>query len=79
MRARIGIGVKWLYNESMAKEALLKTEDLCKVYGKKDSRLDALKDVNLEINAGETVAIVGKSGSGKSTLMHLLALFYELK
>ena len=58
----------------MTREALLKTENLCKVYGKRDSRLEALKSVNLEIEEGETLAIIGKSGSGKSTLMHLLAL-----
>ena len=50
------------------------TEKLTKVYGKKDAEFTALDGINLEINAGETVAIVGKSGSGKSTLMHLLAL-----
>jgi len=37
-----------------------------------------LKNINLTINAGETIAIVGKSGSGKSTLINLLPRFYEI-
>jgi putative ABC transport system ATP-binding protein len=45
-----------------------------KIYGKGEAAFDALSDINLTIEASETVAIVGKSGSGKSTLMHLLAL-----
>ena len=55
-------------------EAVLETENLVKVYGRGESRFDALKGVTLQIQPGESVAIVGKSGSGKSTLMHLLAL-----
>ena len=55
-------------------EPVLETENLVKVYGRGESRFDALKGVTLQIRAGESVAIVGKSGSGKSTLMHLLAL-----
>lgn len=55
-------------------KAVLETENLVKVYGRGESRFDALKGVTLQIRAGESVAIVGKSGSGKSTLMHLLAL-----
>ena len=53
---------------------VLETENLVKIYGRGETRFDALKGINLEIGKGESLAIVGKSGSGKSTLMHLLAL-----
>ncbi|MGT2461155.1 ABC transporter ATP-binding protein [Sinomonas atrocyanea] len=53
---------------------ILAAHGLTKTYGRGPDRFDALKGVTLEIQRGESVAIVGKSGSGKSTLMHLLAL-----
>lgn len=52
----------------------IKTLHLMKEYGKKNNRFLALDDINLSVNKGESLAIIGKSGSGKSTLMHLLAL-----
>ncbi len=51
---------------------ILKTENLTKIYGKGENQVVALDKVNLSINEGEFVAIVGASGSGKSTLLHLL-------
>ena len=51
---------------------ILKVENLTKSYGKGETKIDALKNINLSINKGEFVAIVGPSGSGKSTLLHLL-------
>lgn len=51
---------------------ILKTENLTKIYGKGENQVVALDKVNISINEGEFVAIVGASGSGKSTLLHLL-------
>ncbi len=53
---------------------VIEVRDLVKVYGKRSTAFEALRGIDLDIEAGESVAIVGKSGSGKSTLMHLLAL-----
>jgi macrolide transport system ATP-binding/permease protein len=57
---------------SAVSEPLLQLRDLGRMYPAGDETIHALKGVNLEIRAGEMVAIVGQSGSGKSTLMNIL-------
>lgn len=52
--------------------SLIEVKGLSKVYGSGEAEVKALKNINLNIEQGEFVAIVGPSGSGKSTLLHLL-------
>lgn len=51
---------------------ILRCEGVSKVYGRGDTRITALDHVDLSVQKGEFVAIVGASGSGKSTLLHIL-------
>ena len=51
---------------------ILETNQLCKFYGTGENQVKAVNHVNIQIEQGEFVAIVGKSGSGKSTLLHML-------
>jgi putative ABC transport system ATP-binding protein len=52
---------------------LLEGKNLRKTYGFDDNRVDAIKNLSIEIEEGSFVAVVGRSGSGKSTLLHVLA------
>lgn len=52
--------------------SILQTKGLTKVYGAGENQVHALDGVDISIEKGEFIAIVGTSGSGKSTLLHML-------
>ena len=52
---------------------IIQLEDVNKEFGKGKNTVAALKDVNLEIEAGEFIAVLGPSGCGKSTLLHVMS------
>lgn len=56
----------------MTQTAILNCQQLGKTYTEGPNDVEVLKSINLHIEAGERIAIIGQSGSGKSTLLHLL-------
>ncbi|MBD3155108.1 MAG: ATP-binding cassette domain-containing protein [Candidatus Aenigmarchaeota archaeon] len=56
-------------------KVIIKTENLCKYYNKgQHNEVRAIDKVNIDINRGEFISIIGPSGSGKSTLLHMIGL-----
>ena len=64
-----------LQNEKTLKdgEILITLNNITKTYSTKAGTFNALEDIDLQINRGELIAIVGKSGSGKSTLLNIIS------
>lgn len=56
---------------------LIELKNIKKVYGKGEASVEALKEINLTIDKGEMIAIMGASGSGKSTLLNIIGFLDE--
>ena len=54
------------------KMEILRCEGVSKIYGNGENQVRALDEIDLSVEAGEFVSVVGASGSGKSTLLHIL-------
>ncbi|MGL5544596.1 MAG: ABC transporter ATP-binding protein [Cetobacterium sp.] len=58
----------------MTKNIVLELKDICKNYSTKTETLEIIKDLNLKIEEGDFISILGQSGSGKTTLLNLIGL-----
>lgn len=53
---------------------IIKLSKISKVFSETDKNISVLKNINIKINKGELISLIGPSGSGKSTLLHIIAL-----
>jgi putative ABC transport system ATP-binding protein len=60
-----------------SRPAVVRVERLSKHFGAGSARVDALRDINIEVYPGQVVGLMGPSGSGKTTLLHCIACILE--
>jgi putative ABC transport system ATP-binding protein len=60
-----------------SRQAIVRVERLSKHFGQGTARVDALRDIYLEVYPGQVVGLMGPSGSGKTTLLHCIACILE--
>jgi len=60
-----------------SQQAVVRVERLSKHFGSGSARVDALRDINLEVYPGQVVGLMGPSGSGKTTLLNCIACILE--
>jgi putative ABC transport system ATP-binding protein len=60
-----------------SKKAVVRVEHVTKHFGQGTARVDALRDINMEVYPGQVVGLMGPSGSGKTTLLHCIACILE--
>lgn len=58
---------------------IIQLKNICQSFGKGRAKIDVLKNIDLEINSGEIVALMAQSGAGKSTLLHIIGLLEKQK
>jgi putative ABC transport system ATP-binding protein len=60
-----------------ARNVIVDIKGVSKHFGEGDARVDALRDVDLKVHAGEVIALLGPSGSGKTTLLNVIGCILE--
>ncbi|KQQ65442.1 ABC transporter ATP-binding protein [Microbacterium sp. Leaf320] len=62
------------FSSPLSSAPAVRLSQVTRTYGRGDRAFTAVNDISLDVQQGQSLAVVGKSGSGKSTLMHLMAL-----